>query len=113
MDGSQKLPQRILDPLFENITAARPHKRLLMVIAAWFRFVQSRTAGTPINDPIAEDLVSAVQRSKDDRQLVSNLLAIEPVFGDYPVDKIIDDLVSVLQELDRSATQGALKGMRA
>jgi fructuronate reductase len=113
MDGSQKLPQRILDPLFENITAARPHKRLLMVIAAWFRFVQSRTAGTPINDPIAEDLVSAVQRSKDDRQFVSNLLAIEPVFGDYPVDKIIDDLVSVLQELDRSATQGALKGMRA
>ena len=35
MDGSQKLPQRILDPLFENLKSGKPYAKLLTVVAVF------------------------------------------------------------------------------
>ena len=44
MDGSQKLPQRIIHPLFENLSLGRPYSRLLTVVAAWIRYLQKQLA---------------------------------------------------------------------
>ena len=92
-DGSQKLPQRILDPLFENLAAGRPYDKLLTVVAAWARFLQSRAEGGGINDPLAEKLASVVQNARGDAQLVACLLAVREVFAGYPVDTIEEELV--------------------
>ena len=77
MDGSKKLPQRILDPLFENLAAGRSYDKLLTVVAAWARFLQSRAKIGRINDPLAEKLVSIVQNARGDAQLVASLLVSE------------------------------------
>ena len=109
MDGSQKLPQRILDPLFENLCAGRPYTKLLTVVAAWFAFLQTQTDGAEINDPLAQDLRAALSTHSDHRQLVANLLAINPVFGNYPTDEIADDLAALLQALNPQDTENSLE----
>lgn len=96
MDGTQKLPQRILDPLFENLAAGRPFEKLLQVVAAWMRFLQQSVARGRLNDPMADALTEAVGEATDDRELVSALLAIKPVFGAYPVEQISDALLGAL-----------------
>ena len=108
MDGSQKLPQRILDPLFENLNAGRPFTKLLTVVAAWFRFLQSRTDGLKINDPLSTDLMAVLQSHLGDRQLVADLLAISPVFGNYATDLIADDLLARFQTLDPQNIEDSL-----
>ena len=101
MDGSQKLPQRMLDTLFENLAAGRPCDRLLTVVAAWFRFLQTRArAGAKIDDPLAPELTAAARAATDDRALVANLLGIEAVFCAYPAAGIAERLVGALHALD-------------
>ena len=39
MDGSQKLPQRILGTIADNRAAGRPCPGLTLAVAAWMRYV--------------------------------------------------------------------------
>lgn len=102
MDGTQKLPQRILEPLFENMSAGRSFEKFLIVVAAWIRFLQQRVAQGNLNDPMADILEAVVLESAQDRELVSEVLAIKSIFGAYPVDQISDTLLEALAALERT-----------
>lgn len=59
MDGSQKLPQRLLSTLAENLDAGRDSPRLMLAVAAWIRYVSGvDEAGREIDvrDPMAQVL---------------------------------------------------------
>ena len=80
MDGSQKLPQRILASVADNLAAGRPIARLGLVVAAWVRFLRGQTdAGVAyeVSDPLAERLQAAARG--DDP--VAAVLEIEQVFA--------------------------------
>ena len=56
MDGSQKLPQRLLGTVRDNLAAGRPIDRLALAVAAWMRYVGGvDEAGREIivSDPLA------------------------------------------------------------
>lgn len=95
MDGSQKLPPRILDPLFENRQVGRAHTGLIAVVAAWMAFVAARVRrGEPLGDPLEPALVDAVRQAGDDpAALVSRLLDLSTIFAGYPVAEIAPALV--------------------
>lgn len=114
MDGSQKLPQRILAPLFENLSARKPHKRLLTVVAAWFRFIESRSkiGQSGLNDPLQEELLQAARNASDNADLAERLLQIAPVFTDLPTHRIADELVAILGQLDDFHDTARLEGKR-
>ncbi|MFN3294098.1 MAG: mannitol dehydrogenase family protein, partial [Gemmobacter sp.] len=62
MDGSQKLPQRILGTLAANLDAGRPSPGLMLAVAAWMRYVSGTDLqGNPIDvrDPLAAPLRAA------------------------------------------------------
>jgi fructuronate reductase len=90
MDGSQKLPQRLLGTVRDRIKAGRPYDRLALAIAAWLHYLRgSDETGTPhtIADPLAEALgtrLAAPLPSVHD--LVAHVTAFEPVFGDLGRD---------------------------
>ena len=42
MDGSQKLPQRLLGTIRDNLAAGRPIERLTLSVASWMRYVYGR-----------------------------------------------------------------------
>lgn len=83
MDGSQKLPQRILGPVAENLAADRPVPGLALVVAAWMRYVGGvDEAGQPIDvrDPLADHLRAVSDGVDDPAAKVAALLAVDQVF---------------------------------
>ncbi len=81
MDGSQKLPQRILGTIAESRAAGRPVPGLTLAVAAWIRYTSGRDEqGQPIEvkDPLAPRL-AALWRD-DPAETVAGYLAVSEVF---------------------------------
>ena len=73
MDGSQKLPIRLLGTIAAALAAGRPVERLCLPVAAWMVFVRRETqAGQTLQDPMAQRLAAA--------DGVEGLLAIREIF---------------------------------
>lgn len=87
MDGSQKLPQRLLGTIADLHSAGRTPRAAATGVAAWMRHF----SGAYVNDPLADRLTAAA--SDDPAQLVDNAMAIEPVFGDLGKQKWLRDLL--------------------
>jgi fructuronate reductase len=86
MDGSQKLPQRILATVRDNVAAGRPVRLLSLAVAGWMRYVGGvDEAGRPIavSDPLAAEFarISALS-GNDPGQLARGLFGLKAVFGD-------------------------------
>ena len=63
MDGSQKLPQRILAPAREALAKSQKIDTFALAIAAWIKFIQMHVrtgARSPLQDPLSMDLIQAV-----------------------------------------------------
>ncbi|MFA7416074.1 MAG: mannitol dehydrogenase family protein [Rhizobium sp.] len=83
MDGSQKLPQRILSTLGENLGAGRPVKGLILAVAAWMRYVggiDERGGTIDVRDPLAARLKTLSDGAATDRERVAALLSVREVF---------------------------------
>ena len=85
MDGSQKLPQRLLGTVRERLGAGQSIECLALGIAAWMRYVTGiDEKGNPIDvrDPLAEDLRDRAQAAAGNPvALAAALLQAEAVFG--------------------------------
>jgi fructuronate reductase len=85
MDGSQKLPQRLLGTVRANLAAGRPLRRLALAVAAWMRFVagvDEQGKAIPVRDPLADVLKARASAAGGDPQAIANaLLGVEAVFG--------------------------------
>jgi hypothetical protein len=71
MDGSQKLPQRILATLAGNRAAGRPSPGLTLAVAAWMRYVggtDEKGAPIDVRDPLAERLRALSDAAPDPRR---------------------------------------------
>ena len=86
MDGTQKLPQRLLNPIRERLAAGEPIDRMVLAVAAWMRYVAGTDeTGQPIDvrDPLAAKLaeIAAATAGNPDR-LADALFGLTAVFGD-------------------------------
>ncbi len=85
MDGSQKLPQRLLAPVSARLANGAPIGRHALAVAAWMRYVAGADeAGRPIDvrDPLAGSLRSACEQAgPESRAQVGALLNVRAVFG--------------------------------
>lgn len=85
MDGTQKLPQRLLDSLRWHVQYGSDFSCLALGVAAWMRYVGGvDDAGQPIDirDPLADKLKAIVESSEDGEARVNALLGLKNVFGD-------------------------------
>ncbi|MBI3708491.1 MAG: mannitol dehydrogenase family protein [Proteobacteria bacterium] len=86
MDGSQKLPQRLLATIRANLAAGRPLRRLALAVAAWMRFVggtDERGNAIVVHDPLAELLAKRVTAAGGrPHAIADSLLGVAAVFGD-------------------------------
>ena len=83
MDGSQKLPQRLLATAAARLSAGRPIPALALAIAAWMRWQEGRTeAGdvVVVEDPLAAETARLLLGATDDRDRVATLLDLQAVF---------------------------------
>ena len=86
MDGSQKLPQRLLATVRDNLVAGRAIDGLALGVAAWMRYVAGvDEAGRSIKiaDPLAGDFARIASEHRDDPAgLARGLLGVRAIFGD-------------------------------
>ena len=93
MDGSQKLPPRLLGTVRDRLSKGQPVPRLAVSIAAWLNHLRGQDdAGRvyPIDDPMAAELSALAQRlahAPDERARATLALRFAPVFGDL-VDSV-------------------------
>jgi fructuronate reductase len=112
MDGSQKLPQRLLGTVRANLAAGRPLRRLALAVAAWMRFVtgiDEHGKAIPVRDPLADLLAKRASAAGGDPHAIADaLLGVEAVFGtDLPqATKFRGEVRAALATLMR---QGARK----
>lgn len=84
MDGSQKLPQRLLGTVTSNLAAGRDSDGLALAVAAWMRYVggvDEAGRGIDVRDPLAERLKALSDGARTPAAKVAALLGMEDVFA--------------------------------
>ncbi len=115
MDGSQKLPQRLLGTIRDRLARNLPVTRAALGIAAWMRYVtgiDEQGRGIDVRDPLAARLRRIAESAgHSPAVLVASLLAVKEVFGDdLPgSEPLKSELVRHLESLFRN---GALATIR-
>ncbi|KRE14776.1 mannitol dehydrogenase [Bosea sp. Root483D1] len=86
MDGSQKLPQRLLGTIRERLKAGAPIEHLSLGVAAWMSYVTGTDetgAAIDVRDPLAAEFaLRAKALGRDAVALSTALFGIGAIFGD-------------------------------
>ena len=107
MDGSQKLPQRLLGSLEANISAGKPVPGLSLAVVAWMYYVGGiDQTGQPIDvkDPMAEKLRAISDASTTPADKVAALLSLSEIF---PIELAENLKAPVTEAAQILWTQGA------
>lgn len=109
MDGSQKLPQRLLGTVRDHLKDGHLPTGLCLVVAAWMRYVGGvDETGAPIDvrDPMADRLKQASDAASGAVGKVEALLSVTEVFGrDLAASEAFRDAVTAAYQ--RLEDQGA------
>ena len=113
IDGSQKLPQRLLAPIAERRARGLPVEVLALGVAAWMKWQGGRDdsgAGFTVDDPLAVVTAARLAGLRDAAARVDALLSVDAVFppslaGD---DMFRATLVRHLERLDARAALAAI-----
>lgn len=104
MDGSQKLPQRMLDSIRWHIRHGGSYALLALGVAGWMRYVNGvDEQGHPIeiSDPLRGNIAAIVAGSKEGDDRVRALLSLEAIFGQDLVkqDEFVRHVTAAYQSL--------------
>jgi len=110
MDGSQKLPQRLLGTIADRIAAGGTPVWASLAVAAWMRHVWTGRAddGRPfaVDDPMAELFRSRLANAQSSAgQVVTALLGIREIFGELAESAVFRETLT--EHLSRLARDGA------
>ncbi len=85
MDGSQKLPQRLLGTVRDRIATGTSYAHLALAVAGWIRYASgSDEQGRAIEvaDPLATTFAQIARDARDDPGVIADgFLDLKPVFG--------------------------------
>lgn len=112
MDGSQKLPQRMLDGIRVHLERKSAWPLLALGVAGWIRYVSGtdeRGDAIDVRDPLSDKIQSIVKASSE-AERVNALLTLSEVFGqDLPHNSVFVNAVNeAYQRLTRYGARQAV-----
>jgi fructuronate reductase len=119
MDGSQKLPQRLLGTIRDRLRAKQPIDGLALGVAAWMRYVtgvDEKGQAIDVRDPLRDLLRGKADAAGQDAAILApSLLSIEQVFGrDLPADAVFTTAVTAaLDSLFRHGAKATYETFRS
>lgn len=112
MDGSQKLPQRILGTVMESLAEGRSVPGLILAIAAWMRYVggqDEKGAAIDVRDPLAALLRALSDGAESPAGKVAALLGVREVFSDPAAEALADPVTQAYVQLVDKGAHGAVQ----
>ncbi|HEX7822257.1 MAG TPA: mannitol dehydrogenase family protein [Sphingobium sp.] len=113
MDGSQKLPQRLIAPILKRRAQKLPVDILALAVAAWMRWqsgIDDAGQSFTVDDPLANRTAAALAGSRNAAERVRTLLAIAEIFP--PAFATDAELASLLtQWLEMLECNGAMAAL--
>ncbi len=85
MDGSQKLPQRLLNTIRKRLEAKQPFDRLALGVAGWMRYatgVDENGDAIDVRDPLASVFKERTAGKASASELLDAYLGLQQIFGD-------------------------------
>lgn len=114
MDGSQKLPQRLLGTLRANLDTGRPSPALCMAVAGWMRYVtgvDERGAAIEVKDPLAEALRQLTDAADTPAQTVAALLGVEVIFPSDLATQLAAPVTQAAEALWATGARNAIEAL--
>ena len=110
--GSVKMPAYLLPSLNEAIAEGRPHERMTLAVAGWFRYLRGTDLegrAIPVQDPVADRLVALAKSAGADPR---PLLAERAIFGDLGDDaEFCRELEAAIRRLDSVGVVAAIEAI--
>ena len=109
MDGSQKLPQRLLGTISDNLNAGRVPDGLCLAVAGWIKYVggvDEQAQAIDVRDPMAAELKARLDGAADPAGKVAAVLSIGDVFDAELADNP-DFRSTLIDAYERLAAEGA------
>ena len=119
MDGSQKLPQRLLGTIRDRLRANTPIDGLALGVAAWMRYVtgvDEKGGAIDVRDPLKDELrTRADAAGPSAERLAPALLGLEKIFGrDLPADpRFTTAVTAALDSLFRNGSRKTYENFRS
>jgi fructuronate reductase len=114
MDGSQKLPQRLLGTIRDRLEQGLSCERLCFAVAGWIRYLHGHDDQGQtyvISDPLAQSLQTAVTSGESAQKQVNALMGVVAVWGsDLPAQALF--VSNVTRHLERMNSQGVAKALQ-
>ena len=112
MDGSQKLPQRMLDGIRVHLERHTAWPLLALGVAGWMRYVSGtddQGNAIDVRDPLSEKIRGIVSTSSEADRVIA-LLGLSEIFGhDLPqTPAFVDAIVQAYQRLVRDGARRAV-----
>lgn len=117
MDGSQKLPQRLLGTARDRLAKGQSIPRIALGVAAWMRYVtgvDEKGAPIDVRDPLADTFKTiAAQANGNPAALAKGLFGIETIFGkDLPANPAFTGpVIAALETLYAKGAKATIAGM--
>jgi fructuronate reductase len=116
MDGSQKLPQRLLASIAARADRGEPSPALTLAVAAWMRWqggVDDAGAGFTVDDPLADRTAAVLAGCETPAEQVDALLAMDSIFPTVLADDagFRNALVDWLGRLEESGALAAIAAL--
>jgi fructuronate reductase len=116
MDGSQKLPQRLLGTLRDRLAAGAPIDRLALAVAAWCTHLHGHDeqgVSYAIDDPLAAELAALDRRAgalPTARERATEFTRFAPVFGDLADEpRLVEPLARAIESLRTQGVEASLE----
>jgi fructuronate reductase len=118
MDGSQKLPQRLLGPIRDRLRAGGRIDHLCLAVAGWIRYASGRDEhgrAIEVADPLASRFAAIAAGANDPEALARGFFAVGEVFdADLPADSrftgpVTDQLASLIARGARATIADSIK----
>ncbi len=120
MDGSQKIPQRLLQTIRARIKSNCSYDRLALPVAAWMRFVSGMDESgkaIDVRDPMSgrfKAIAGAENHAGDVAGYVSAMLGVREVFGDDLLlnNDFRETVTSALQSLYNNGARATVENFK-
>lgn len=114
MDGSQKLPQRLLGTVQDNLARGHVPKGLCLAVAAWMLYVgavDEKGQEIDVRDPHAAHLKTVSEMAETDADKVKDLLSLSMIFDpDLAADiRFIGAVTDAYKSLRKLGAAGAVE----